>query len=135
MARRIRACRAAVRKLLPTTNELVYDNYNFFVIGFCPTERPSDCIVSLAASANGVALSFYRGVDISDPDGLLQGDGKQNRFVRLADAEALRVPAVRTLILTAASLGPLLAPGPGVTIVRSISARQRPRRRGVADAD
>jgi len=129
VAARIRDCRAELRRQLPGAFELVYDNYNFFVIGFCPTARPSDCIVSLAASAIGVALSFYRGAEVSDPDGLLQGEGKQNRFVRVADVETLRVTAVRSLILTAAGLGPPLPPGPGVTIVRSVSDRQRPRRR------
>ncbi|MEP7000411.1 MAG: hypothetical protein ABI969_08015 [bacterium] len=48
----IRNCRSALRKIMPTANELVYDNYNFFVIGYCPSERPTDCIVSLAAAAN-----------------------------------------------------------------------------------
>ena len=47
--RLIRAVRAAVRKRFPTANELVYDNYNFFVIGYSPTARPSDAIVSIAA--------------------------------------------------------------------------------------
>lgn len=125
----IRACRAELRHQLPGAFELVYDNYNFFVIGFCPTERPSDCIVSIAASANGVALSFYRGAEVEDPDLLLQGEGKQNRFVRLSDVEALRVPGVRTLVQNAASLGPPLTPGRGTTILRSVSTRQRPRRR------
>ena len=41
----IRAVRKSLRKLLPTANKLVYDNYNFFVIGYSPTERPSDTIV------------------------------------------------------------------------------------------
>jgi hypothetical protein len=31
----IRAMHQALRKRYPTANELVYDNYNFFVIGFC----------------------------------------------------------------------------------------------------
>ena len=48
--RRIRAVRRAVRKRFPSANELVYDNYNFFVIGYSPTERPSDSIVSIAAT-------------------------------------------------------------------------------------
>lgn len=126
----IRACRAELRRQLPGACELVYDNYNFFVIGFCPGQRPSDCVVSIAASANGVALSFYRGVDVPDPDRLLQGEGKQNRFLRLPDAEVLRLPAVQALIRAAASLGPPLEPGSGRTIVRSVSARQRPRRSG-----
>ncbi len=53
-AKLIRDCRAELRKRLPTAIELVYDNYNFFVIGYSATGRPSDCIVSLAAAANGV---------------------------------------------------------------------------------
>ena len=53
----IRSMRKALRKRLPATNELVYDNYNFFVIGYCSSERPSDCIVSIAAGANGVCLN------------------------------------------------------------------------------
>ena len=52
--RLIRNVRTALRRRLPTANELVYDNYNFFVIGYSPTERPSDTIVSLAAGANRV---------------------------------------------------------------------------------
>ena len=63
----IRSVRRALRQRLPAANELVYDNYNFFVIGYCATERPSDCIVSIAAAANGVGLSFYRGADLPDP--------------------------------------------------------------------
>src|ERR1039457_1335525 len=30
----IRECRSVMRKRFPTANELVYDNYNFFVIGY-----------------------------------------------------------------------------------------------------
>jgi hypothetical protein len=63
----IRAVRKVLRHRLPTANELVYDNYNFFVIGYCSTERPADCIVSIAAGANGVGLSFYRGATLPDP--------------------------------------------------------------------
>ena len=62
----IRATRKALRRRLPTANELVYDNYNFFVIGFCASERASDCLVSLAAHANGVILSFYAGATLPD---------------------------------------------------------------------
>jgi hypothetical protein len=59
VARKIRAVRAVLQKRFPTAFELAYDNYNFFVIGYCSTERPSDCVVSIAADANGVGLSFY----------------------------------------------------------------------------
>src|SRR5438045_4513113 len=74
----IKSCRLALRKRMPTAIELVYDNYNFLAIGFCSTTRTSDCIVSLAASAKGVALSFYYGATLPDADGILLGSGNQN---------------------------------------------------------
>src|SRR4030095_780345 len=60
----IRAVRKALRKRLPTAHELIYDNYNFFVIGYSPTERPSDSILSMAAGANGVGLCFIHGAKL-----------------------------------------------------------------------
>jgi hypothetical protein len=127
----IRQCRAEVRKLLPTAVELVYDNYNFFVIGYTSTERASDCIVSLAAASNGVGLSFYHGASLPDPSKLLQGSGKQNRFIRLPTVEPLRSPAVVQLIRAAVEQGktPLAVSGGGHTVIKSVSEKQRPRRK------
>ena len=130
MARRIRAARTAMRKRLPTALELVYDNYNFFVIGYSSTERASDCVVSLACGANGVSLSFYHGASLPDPDGVLLGSGSQNRFVRLESAKTLTSPTVERLIAAALAQAttPMPASGTTRTIVKSISAKQRPRR-------
>jgi hypothetical protein len=127
----IRAVRKAMRKRLPTANELVYDNYNFFVIGYCSTERPSDCIVSIAAAANGVGLSFYYGATLPDPHKLLLGSGSQNRFIRLESVATLARPEVEELIAAAVAQGerPLPASGKGKLIIRSIAAKQKPRRR------
>jgi hypothetical protein len=127
----IRAARKALRTRFPTATELAYDNYNFFVIGFGPTERPSDCIVSLAAAANGVGLCFIRGASVPDPAKVLLGSGKQTRFVRLPTAEVLHQPAIRALLTVAADRGktPLPARGRGRLIIRSVSAKQRPRRK------
>jgi hypothetical protein len=126
----IRSARATMRKRLPTALELVYDNYNFFVIGYSATERASDCVVSLACGANGVSLSFYHGATLSDPDGVLLGNGNQNRFVRLQSARTLSEPAVERLIAAALAQAntPMPASGKTRTIVNSISAKQRPRR-------
>jgi len=126
----IRAARRALRKRLPTAIELVYDNYNFLVFGFCASERPSDCIVSLAAAANGVGLSFYRGASLPDPERILLGNGKQNRFVRLPSAATLAEPGVEALVRAAVEQAPTPLPigGRGYTVIRSVSAKQRPRR-------
>ena len=126
----IRSARRALQKRLPTAQELVYDNYNFFVIGYSPTERPSDAFVSLAADRNGATLFFIRGAGLPDPAGLLQGAGKQVRFVRCGSATTLALPAVEALLAAAADrLDPgLRTAGKGKLIIRSVSAKQRPRR-------
>jgi hypothetical protein len=130
MAKRIREVRASLRKRFPTAIELVYDNYNFFVIGYSPTAKPTDYIVSLAANSKGVGLSFNHGADLEDPHGILQGSGTQNRFVRLVEgAKTLKNPHVMELIDAAVeNSGMTFVKGRGVTVVRSISAKQRPRR-------
>src|SRR4030095_13409309 len=96
--RLIRAVRAAVRSRLPTANELVWDNYNFFVIGYSPTERPTDSILSIAARANGVGLCFIHRASPPDPKGLLLGSGRQPRFIRVDSASQLLHPDVEKLI-------------------------------------
>jgi hypothetical protein len=130
-AKLIRECRKALRSIFPTANELVYDNYNFFVIGYCSSQRASDCIVSIAAAANGVGLSFYYGAALPDPDGILEGSGKQNRFIRLPTASKLREPEVLSIVRAAAAHGKTKLPstGKGLLIIKSVSAKQRPRQR------
>lgn len=76
----IRSVRSAVRKRFPTANELEWDNYNFFVIGYSPTDRPTDSIVSIAARANGVGLCFIHGAQLADPKKLLLGSGKRKQL-------------------------------------------------------
>ena len=127
----IRAARKKLRKRFPSANELVYDNYNFLVIGYGPTERPSDCIVTIAAGANGVGLCFVCGADLPDPEKRLLGSGRQTRFIRLPSAEVLEQSAVQALLRAAAegAQAPLPATGRGKLIIRSVSRKQRPRRK------
>ncbi|HVM93949.1 MAG TPA: hypothetical protein VMT67_14095 [Terriglobales bacterium] len=130
IGRQIRDARQVMRKRYPTANELVYDNYNFFVIGYSTTERPSDCMFSLAANAKGVGLSFYYGSTLPDPHKILLGSGNQNRFVRLPDTATLSKPEVKELMHAAVVQAepPLPTSGRGKLIIRSIAAKQRPRK-------
>ena len=134
--RLIRAVRRAMRKRFPTAHELVYDNYNFFVIGYSPTERPSDAIVSIAARAGGVGVCFIRGASLPDPKKLLLGSGNQTRFIRVESANVLARPEVKALFAAAVAQSKALLPvtGRGKLIVRSVSAKQRPRRKAVRRA-
>ena len=126
--RLIRALRRALRKEFPGAYELVYDNYNFFVIGYSPTERPSDAIVSLTANAKGLGLCFLRGASLRDPKGILLGAGRQTRFIRLESAATLSRSEVRSLMSAARAQSKTPMRGGGRLIIRSVSAKQRPRR-------
>jgi hypothetical protein len=129
IAKVVRSARKELRKRMPAAIEQVYDNYNFLAIGFCASERTSDCIVSLAVSAKGVSLSFYYGASLPDPHRILLGSGKQNRFVRLDSANDLAQPAVESLIQAAVAQAKTPLPvGRGYTMIKSVSAKQRPRR-------
>lgn len=127
----IRTVRKSLRRRLPSAYELVYDNYNFFVIGYSPTDRPSDAIVSMAAGANGVGLCFVHGASLPDPKRILLGSGKQTRFIRLESAAVLERPEVAALFAGAIARAKpqLRARGRGELIIRSVSKKQRPRRR------
>ncbi len=126
----IRALRKALRRRFPTAFELAYDNYNFFVLGYGPTERPSDCVVSMAAGASGVGLCFIHGARLPDPGKILLGSGNQTRFVRLDSVAVLARPEVEALVAAAAALAttPFRADGRVTLVIRSVSAKQRPRR-------
>jgi hypothetical protein len=127
----IRSVRKAMRARLPGAYELVYDNYNFFVIGYSPTERPSDSIFSVAAAASGVNLFFLQGATLADPKKRLQGLGRQVRFIRVPTVEALDHPDVKALMKAAmAKAKPL--DGSGELVIRSVSAKQQPRRKATA---
>jgi len=56
---------------------MVYDNYNALVIGFGPTERPSEAILSIVLYPRDVSLGFLQGAKLADPKKLLQGRGNQ----------------------------------------------------------
>src|SRR4029079_10848063 len=108
--RLIRTVRAALRKRFPPANELVYDNYNFFVIGYSPTERPSDAIVSMAARANGVGLCFIHGASLPEPKKVLLASDRHTRFIRLDSPRILERPEVKALV--AAAIAQARAPLP-----------------------
>jgi hypothetical protein len=59
---------AKLRKLIPNAIEMVYDNYNALVVGFCPGMRPSEAIISIAVMPEWVSLCFLQGAKLPDPE-------------------------------------------------------------------
>jgi hypothetical protein len=122
---------ATLRKLVPGATELVYDNYNFLVVGFGPSERASDAVLSLVFAPRWLSVSFLQNASkFKDPHKLLRGAGNKIRNVRLESAADLGSPAVGDLIAQALALAPVPVDrkARGKLIIRSISAKQKPRR-------
>jgi len=125
-----RDCLKKMRTKLPGTVQLVYDNYNALVIGFGPSERASEAIFSIVLYPRWVTLFFLQGAGLPDPNNLLKGSGKVVRHIVLAAAADLDKPAIRGLMTVALNRAraPIDPDAPGTIEIRSISAKQRPRR-------
>jgi hypothetical protein len=117
-----------LRKKFPHADVLVYDNYNALAIGFGPNHRASEAAFSIAVFPRWVNLCFLQGISLPDPHKRLTGSGKQVRNIRLDSAQVLDEPVVVELLETAAAqMGMSARAGAGKIIIKSISAKQRPR--------
>jgi len=131
LASQARAARTLMRRRYPHAFELVYDNYNALVIGYCLSERPSEAVLSLAVLPDHVSLCFLQKAgELPDPTGSLQGAGNTARHIKLKSPSDLDLPAIKALMAEAEkravrAFDPAVK---GTLIIRCISAKQRPRR-------
>ncbi len=126
----------AARKLIleeaPEASDFVYEVYTI-ADQFTFTERPSDAFVFTTTHANWVNLGFNFGSLLPDPDGLLRGEGKFIRHVRIAQAADLDAPGVRELVRSAIAQAERPegeAGKPRTTIRTAQSSKKRPAPRG-----
>ena len=133
VARCTRRALAKVRKLCPGATELVYDNYNALAIGFGPSERASEVIVSIAVYPKYPSLFFLQdGVKLPDPTKRLRGAGARVRHIVIDDAALLDAPDVRKLfeLALARAKVPLDPKKRRSIVIKSVAKKQRPRRTG-----
>src|SRR4051794_6686146 len=125
-----RSVLARVREWLPGAVEFVYDNYYALAIGFGPTERPSDAVISVVLYPRWVHLYFLQGAVLPDPAGRLKGSGKVGRHLVLHDDAPLDDPEVRALIDDAVALAdaPFDAMRSRKLLIRAVAEKQRARR-------
>lgn len=131
MAKEGRAALSRMRRLVPGAVQMVYDNWNGLVVGFGPTERPSEAVVSILMVPDHVSLCFIQnGPDLPDPEHLLKGSGNVVRHIKLTSARDLDKPGIRALVKTAVSRSdvPFDPRRRAKLVIRSISKKQRPRR-------
>ncbi len=121
---------ARLRHDLPAANVLVYDNYNALAVGFAVNEKVSGVMMSIALYPRWV--SIFMSAKLDDPTGIFKGGGATVRHVVLDDVAALDRPDLAALIAQAAARAqpPLDPEGKGRLVIKSVSAKQRPRRPG-----
>lgn len=126
----IRAVRAAVRKRIPTANELIYDYSGSLVLGYTPTEHGKDGVLSVAVKPDGVRLYFGGGPKLPDPKKLLQGSGGA-RYIIVDSSRRLSHPDVKALVAAAIKQAPLPLPSKvrGKIIDRSAAQKKRATRK------
>ena len=131
------ALRAKMRDRLPGLNELVYvyDSQDSLVIAYSPTEHGggSDALCSIAVYPRQVNLYFTQGALLSksDPDKLLQGQGKTVRHVVLnavADFDRAEIEVLMAAALKLAKLR-LDANATGSVIIKAEAQKPRAARR------
>lgn len=120
-----RSVRTAMRKRFPTAKELAYDYTSHVVISYSPTEHAIDAVAAIDARVDGVRLYLLQGPQLPDPKRLLQGKGKQARFVALDKANSLSDPDVEALIAAASSQlkVPMPVAGKGELLLRGRAAK------------
>ena len=103
------AARRTVKAAAPTADEISYQsqpprssNYMWKIVRYAVDGAN---VVGIGTFPGHSTLFFYRGRELDDGSGLLEGSGKDSRFVRLrAPADAER-PAVKRLVQKAFKLG------------------------------
>ena len=114
---------------MPGAVELVYDNYNGLVIGYGPSERASEALLSIVARPRWVTLCFLSGATLPDPTHRLSGSGNRVRHMRLSGIQTFDERDVRALMARALESAPqMLRKRKRQLFIRAVSAKQLPRR-------
>ena len=123
------ALRRMVLKEAPSATEMVYDAYNAVAIGFTFSGRLKEGFCHVAAYSGHVNLGFNRGTELPDPQGLLEGSGKQVRHIRVVDRQDLKDPRLREFIRLAIrhaqSLGSPVGEIRNQVIVKAVQGEKR----------
>lgn len=114
------ALREIILEEVPNASESIYQVYTI-AIWFGFSEKMKDMFCYITTSARHINLGFPRGATLSDPNGVLEGEGKAMRHIKFRSQSDLERPFVRRYIQ--ASLEQLgegaFKAGPGKTVVKS----------------
>jgi hypothetical protein len=91
------ALRALLADVMPNITEVAWGQQKIAGYGVGP-KKLSEQFCYIAPQKNYVNLGFYYGADLPDPEGLLEGSGKELRHIKIHTLEQVKQPAVRKLV-------------------------------------
>ncbi len=92
--------RAVILEVYPTAIEVVRLGDGAAAYGVGP-KKMSESHVYVMPKTGYVNLGFWHGINIPDPEGLLEGTGKKMRHVKIKSIDMAEAPSVRALIKAA----------------------------------
>lgn len=124
----MREGRSILAAQFPLATELIYDATSAVGVGYSYTADLKGLFVNVAAYAKHVTLVFMWGVKLADPRGLLLGEGKRVRHLRLNRADDLRNPEIVALLrqAEAQALRPKEPIAPSTIVKVYAGAKRRP---------
>ena len=84
--------------LYPSSNELIYDNYNALAIAFSLTDKASDAFCGVAVYSKYVNFGFNRGSEIIDSDKILSGKGSLYRYITIKEKKDFPKAYIKKLL-------------------------------------
>jgi hypothetical protein len=94
------ALRRLIRQTIPDVIEAAYPGWH----GIGYRHPASGYFCAIFPGAEGVRLGFEFGALLPDPNGLLEGSGRQVRYVTMREGQALPVEGIQTLLRAALDL-------------------------------
>ena len=98
----VKAARQLVKSVAPKASEISYrsepprSSRAMWKIARYAIDRAN--VVGIGTFPNHATLWFYRGRELDDPSGLLEGGGKDSRFVRLRSPADAERPVVKRMV-------------------------------------
>jgi hypothetical protein len=128
--------------IFPTSNELIYDNFNAVAFGWSPTERLGHtyCTIAIYRTNQNIHFGFYWGSEIADPKKILLGKGNQYRYILVSDKKDFPKTYIKKLVTEAyanslAKVKDERQITKGKTIVKSVSPNKREKKPVVRKRD
>lgn len=87
----------------PDATEIVFRSYTVSIT-FSYTEKWTGGFCYIALATKHVNLGFLEGARLDDPEGVLEGEGKQMRHIKIKKTEDLKKPYLRKYIRAAIKL-------------------------------